>query len=29
MLSQESIAKFVANAIRQEWEAAKKKRKRK
>jgi dTMP kinase len=29
MLSQESIAKFVSDAIRQEWEAAKKKRKRK
>ena len=29
MLSQESIAKFVSHAIRQEWEAAKKKRKRK
>ena len=29
MLSQEIIAKFVANAIRQDWEAAKKKRKRK
>ncbi|MCK9591526.1 MAG: dTMP kinase [Methanoregula sp.] len=29
MLSQENIAKFVANTIRQEWEAAKKKRKRK
>jgi dTMP kinase len=28
MLSQEIIAKFVANAIRQDWEVAKKKRKR-
>lgn len=29
MLSQEIIAKFVAHTIRQEWEAAKKKKKRK
>lgn len=29
LLSQESIAQFVANSIRQEWETAKKKRKRK